>query len=128
MARKKPVIVTPEIVAEVKANRARYPEMSADLLGRLSNISDGTVYKILKGQYDEAPRTAANDEAAIAMLELADALNGVNAAIASGNESLSAICLGLAVLIDPSCGKSKPVAELLRKVARGDADDSRISA
>lgn len=54
-ARKSPKKVTPEGVAEVKGFKAKYPDMSDEMIGRLCDFSKETVRRILAGAYDEAP-------------------------------------------------------------------------
>lgn len=113
--RKQPKRVTADGVAEVKSTKAKYPDMSDEMVGKLCDFSYATVRKILRGEYDQKPAEKRDDsEVALAVMELSEQLEKQNAL-------LGAMALALAVIIDPKSGKtSAPVAEMLRNSVRGE--------
>lgn len=113
--RKEPKRVTPAAIAEVREVKAKYPDMSAEMIGKLCDFSDATVYKILRGDYDQKPATAKADDSdlALAVMELSELVERQNALI-------GVIALAMSVIIDPKSGKtSAPVAEAIRSAVRG---------
>ena len=128
--RKEPKKVTPAGIAEVKEVKAKYPDMSAEMIGKLCDFSDATVYKILRGEYDKKPATAKSDDSDMALAvmelsELAERQNALierqNALIERQNALTGVIALALAVIIDPKSGKtSMPVADAIRQAVRGE--------
>jgi hypothetical protein len=126
MTRKAPRMVTPEAVEEVKATKAKYPDMNDELIGRLCDFSHATVHKILAGHYDHKPakpqEPADGDDLALAVMELSDRVDMLLARTEEQNKLLKAIALGVAVYIDPKGGNtSAPVAEAIRKAVRGES-------
>ena len=121
--RKEPKKVTPAGIAEVKEVKAKYPDMSAEMIGKLCDFSDATVYKILRGEYDKKPATAKSDDSdmALAVMELSELAERQNALIERQNALTGVIALALAVIIDPKSGKtSMPVADAIRQAVRGE--------
>ena len=109
-------------IEEIKQLKEEYPEMPNVKIARFCGVSDFTVSKVLQGYYDEKPKPEkpkpepADDDVALAILELSEQVERQNAVI-------GAIALALAVIIDPKSGKtSAPVAEMLRNVVRGKND------
>lgn len=126
MARKAPRKVTPEGIEEVKATKAKYPDMNDEMIGRLCDYSHATVYKILAGHYD--PKTAKSqepaddDDLALAVMELSDRVDMLLAGVEEQNKLIKAIALAVAVCVDPKGGNtSAPVADAIRRAVRGDA-------
>lgn len=122
MTRKTPKKVTPEAVAEVKEIKAKYPDMSDEMIGRLCDFSHATVNKILAGKYDQKPERAPKAEKADAD-DLALAVLELSSTVEKQNEVLKKMALALAVIIDPRSGKtSVPVADAIRSAVRGKDD------
>lgn len=126
MARKSPRKVTPEGIEEVKATKAKYPDMNDEMIGKLCDYSHATVYKILAGHYDEKPEKpqepADGDDLALAVMELSDAVDAMSSYVVEQNRILKAMALAMAVTIDPKGGNtSAPVADAIRKAVRGES-------
>lgn len=66
--------VTPEMIADVRKAKTRWPDMSHEEIGRYAGTSGGTVGRILSGAYDHIASAVPNDGGAVAeLLESIDA-------------------------------------------------------
>lgn len=118
MAQKK---VTQEKIAEVRGVAERYPDMNHQMIGRLTELSQATVSRILRGEYDPEPVRPKqeavqkmDDEAMLLLMELADLME-------RNNRLLASLVLMKASDFDPTASKDKSIAEAMRKVARENA-------
>ena len=113
--------VTQEKIAEVKGIAERYPDMNHQMIGRLTELSQATVSRILRGEYDPKPvhepepdAKKADDDALLLLMELADLME-------RNNRLLASLVLMKASDFDPTASKDKSIAEAMRKVARENA-------
>lgn len=60
--------VTPEMIADVRKAKTRWPDMSNDEIGRYAGTSGATVGRILNGTYDHIASTVPSDGGAVAEL------------------------------------------------------------
>ena len=114
--RKQPKRVTPDGIAEVREAKAKYPDMTDEMIGKLCDFSHATVRKILNGDYDPKPDAQARNDQdlALSVMELSEQVEKQNAL-------LGAMALAMAVIIDPKSGKtSMPVADAIRQAVRGE--------
>lgn len=66
--------VTPEMVADVRKAKTRWPDMSNEEIGRYAGTSAATVGRIFSGAYDHIASTVPNDGGAVVeLLESIDA-------------------------------------------------------
>lgn len=65
--------VTPEMIAEVRKAKVRWPDMTNEEIGRYAGTSGTTAARILKGDYDHIASTVPQDGGAV--IELLESVN-----------------------------------------------------
>lgn len=123
MAKRTRKAVTPEAVAEVRATKEKYPEMTLDELGRLCDFSGATISRILNGFYDQEAKDGTDEADTVSsVMELHDTVKELGATLNELTRTVKTLSLAMAVIIDPVSGKTNAqVADALRKCVRGEA-------
>lgn len=103
-------IVTQGTIEEIKKLKANHPDLTNEMLAKLSDTSSATVGRVLNGYYDEvrAVRTTREEESGRMLLD----------ELKKTNSMLTCVLLVLANMVDPIASHSKELANRARKLAR----------